>query len=132
MCLIDSKAAVGAFGFEHGENAGDTIAGQTEFERLRDVVIIIIIIIGSIGWNTEREDLAHRRVGELIVHPGGDAFCLRDAGDSPIGEFDQPVADRDSVFGRQGGSAANERHVDRHAAPINVFECVILRPLLAR
>ena len=66
------------------------------------------------------------------MQPGRDPFCLRDPGDGPAGQFGQPAADRDGVFGRQGGSAANERQVDFDAASIDVFERPILLPLLAR
>ena len=67
------KAAVGVLRFEHGENAGDAIARQAEFVRLRFVVVIIVIIV--VRWNADRQHLAHRRVGELIVQPGGDPLA---------------------------------------------------------
>ena len=98
---------------EHGEHAGDAIARQAEFVRLRFVIIVVIVVIIIVRGNADRQHLAHRRVGELIVQPGRDPFRLRDAGDGPAGQLDQPAATGDGVLGRQGGSAANERHVER-------------------
>ena len=98
---------------EHGEHAGDAIARQTEFVRLRSVIIVVIVIVIIIvRGDADRQHLAHRRVGELIVQPGGDPFRLRDPGDGPAGQFGQPAANGDGVLGRQGGSAANEGQVD--------------------
>ena len=118
-------------GFEHGENAGDAVARQAEFGRFRSVATIIVVII-IVLRNAERQHLAHRRVGELIVHPGCDPFRLRDPGDGPVGELGQPAADGDGVLGRQGGSVAHEGHVDRYASPIDVLERPVLLPFLAR
>ena len=113
---------------EHGEHAGDAIAGQAEFGRLRVVVIVVVVV----RRNADRQHLAHRRVGELIVQPGGDPFGLRDAGDGPAGQLGQPAAAGDGVLGRQGSGAANERQVDVDAASIDVLERPILLPLRAR
>ena len=124
------EAAIGALGVEHGEHAGDAIARQAEFVRLRFVIVVIVVVV--VRRNADRQHLAHRRVGELIVQPGRDPFGLRDPGDGPAGQLGQPAADGDGVLGRQGGGAAHERHVDRHAAPIDVLERPILLPLLAR
>ena len=130
--LARVETAIGVLGFEHGEDASDAIARQAEFGRLRLVATIIIIIIIIVPGNAERQHLAHRHVGELIVHPGRDPFRLRDPGDGPVGELDQPAADSDGVLGRQRGGAAHERHVDRHASPIDVFERPVLPPFRAR
>ena len=55
------KAAIGALGVEHGEHAGDAIAGQAELVRLRFVIIVVIVV----RRNADRQHLAHRRVGEV-------------------------------------------------------------------
>ena len=124
------KAAVGALRVEHGEHAGDAIARQAEFLRLRFVIVGIVVIV--VRGNADRQHLAHRRVGRLVVQPGRDPLRLRDPGDGPAGQFGQPAAAGDGVLGRQGGSAAHERHVDRHAAPVDVLERPVLLPFLER
>ena len=122
------KAAIGALGVEHGEHAGDAIARQAEFMRLRVIIVVVVVV----RRHADCQNLAHRRIGELIVQPGGDPFRLRHLGDRPAGQLDQPAADGDGVLRRQGGSPADERHVDRHAAPIDVLERPILLPFRAR
>ena len=71
------EAAIGALGLEHGEHAGDAIARQAEFGRLRFVIVVVVVVVGR---NADRQHLAHRRVGELIVQPGGDPLRLRRPG----------------------------------------------------
>ena len=122
------EAAIGALGVEHGEHAGDAIARQAEFERFRLVVIVLVVV----RRNADRQHFAHRRVGELIVQPGGDPFRLRHLGDRPVGQLGQPAAAGDGVLGRQDRGAANEWQVDADAAPIDVLEGPILFPLRAR
>ena len=92
------------------------------------IIVIAIIVCG----NAERQHLAHRRVGELVVQPGREPFRLRDPGDGPVGQLGQPAADGDGVLGRQGGSAAHEGHVDCHAASIDVLERPVLLPFRER
>jgi len=78
--LRGDKTAVGALSLEHGQHTGDAIACHTELVRLRFVVLVIII-----GENAAYQHLAHRRVSELIVHPNGNPFRLRDSGDGSVG-----------------------------------------------
>ena len=58
------KAAIGALGVEHGEHAGDAIARQAEFVRLRFVIVGIVAVV-VVRRNADRQHLAHRRVGEV-------------------------------------------------------------------
>ena len=117
-------------GVEHGKHAGDPIARQAEFVRLRSLILIVIVII--VRRNTEGNHLAHRRVGELIVQPGRDPFRLRDRGDSLVGKLGQPAPDGDGVVGRQGLGPPHERHVEHHTPSVDMIECPVLLPFLDR
>src|SRR5262245_51947 len=96
------------------------------------VIGIVIINVVVVRGGADRQNLAHRRVGKLIVQPSGDPFRLRDLGDGPAGERGQPVATSDAVLGCQGGSATHERHVEHHAPPVDVLERPVLTPFLER
>ena len=61
--LLRVKAAIGVLGVEHGEHAGDAIARQAEFLRLRFVIVGIVAIV--VRGNADRQHLAHRRIGEV-------------------------------------------------------------------
>jgi hypothetical protein len=89
------KAAVGVLGIEHGEHTPDPIARQAEFRRFCFVIILI-------RRNANRQHLAHRYIRKLVMQPCCDPFSLRDAGDSPAGQFIQPVPAGGSVLGREG------------------------------
>src|SRR5262245_26648766 len=96
-------------------------------------VIVVIIIINVIVYgDADRQHLAHDRVRKLVVDPGGDPFRLCDARDGAAGQLGQSAADDDRVLGRERRRAGDERHVDRHAAPIDVLEDLVLLPLLGR
>ena len=49
----------------------------------RSFIVVIVIINVIVRGDADGQHLAHRRVGKLIVQPGGDPFCLRDPGDGP-------------------------------------------------
>src|SRR5262245_54101993 len=74
----------------------------------RSLIVVIVIINVFVRGDADRQHLAHRRVGKLVVQPGGDPFRLRDLGDSSVGELGQPAANGDAVLSCQGGSAAHE------------------------
>src|SRR5262249_32038872 len=95
---------------------------------VRSFIVVIVTIKVIVRGAADRQHLAHRRVGKLVVETGGDPFRLRDPGDGPVGEFGQPAANGDAVLGCQGSSATHEGQVDHHAPPVDVLEAPVFTP----
>src|SRR5262249_22637104 len=122
LYLIRAEAAVAALDLEHSEHPLDAIAPQAKLE------LIVDLIIG----NADSEHLAHRRVGEVVMHPSCKPPCLRDLGDGSAGQLDQPAANGATILRGKGCGAVHKGHVERHASSVDVFERPILSPLFAR
>src|SRR5262245_27148252 len=95
-------------------------------------LIVVVLVNLIVRGDADRQHLAHRRVGKLVVQPGGDPFRLRDLGDRAVGELGQPAANSDAVLSCQGGSAAHEGQVERYAPPVDMLEAPVLLPFCER
>src|SRR5262249_55892270 len=78
--LAGAEPAVGVLDIEHREQAADAITLQTEFLRLGLDIVVVVVRRGA-----DRDYLAHRGVGEIVVQPGCDLLRLRDSSDGSIG-----------------------------------------------
>src|SRR6516164_10409137 len=66
------------------------------------------------------------------MQPGRDILRLRDAGDSSVGQLDQPTVNGDGILGYERRGAAHVGHVEDRASSVDMLERPELLPLFER